>query len=179
MKKHLLLIYFFLGTLAGIFFHEQGIPLPSSLEKQIAVSIPEGKLHAIVRVIDGDTVVVQINGIAEKVRLIGLDTPEIVDPRKPAECFGKEASDEAKRILNGKHVLLETDPSQDARDKYGRRLAYVFLPDGANFNEMMIKSGYGYEYTYNLPYKYRTEFKRAEKNARENKRGLWAEKVCE
>jgi micrococcal nuclease len=125
------------------------------------------------RVVDGDTVV--ING-GEKVRLIGLNTPETVDPKRPVECFGPEASSEAKKILTGQTVRLETDPSQDARDKYGRLLAYVFLEDGTNFDEFMIENGYGYEYTYRTAYKYQKEFKAAEKEAQANGRGLWA--VC-
>jgi micrococcal nuclease len=179
MKKRLMLLYFLVGTLAGIFFHNGDIPFPVSNEKQIAVSFPKNELRTVVRVVDGDTIVVQINGIAKKVRLIGLDTPEIVDSRKPVECFGKEASDEAKKILSGKQIRLETDPSQGAYDKYGRLLAYVFLTDGTNLNKMMIENGYGYEYTYDMPYKYQTEFKQAEKEARENKRGLWAEGKCD
>ena len=120
----------------------------------------------------------RINDETEKVRLIGLNTQETVDPRKPVECFGKEASAEAKRILTDQSVRLETDPSQDKYDKYGRLLAYVFLSDGTNFNQSMIANGYGYEYTYSLPYIYQKEFKQAEKYARENKRGLWADGIC-
>ena len=70
------------------------------------------------------------------------------------------------------------DPSQGTFDKYGRTLAYVFLPDETFFNEYMISEGYGHEYTYNLPYKYQEEFKVAEKKAREEKKGLWADDTC-
>ncbi|MFA5830648.1 MAG: thermonuclease family protein [Candidatus Paceibacterota bacterium] len=178
MKKHPVLIYFFLGTLVGIFFHDQGIPFPASVEKRIAVSIPTRELYNVVRVIDGDTFVVQINGANKSVRLIGLDTPEAVDPRKTVECFGKEASAEAKKILAGKSVRLEMDSSQGEHDKYGRMLAYVFLDDGTNFNRLMIENGYGHEYAYDAPYKYQKEFMQAENEARKNKRGLWAEGVC-
>ena len=94
------------------------------------------------------------------------------------ECFGKEASDEAKKILAGKTVRLETDASQDFRDKYGRLLAYVILTDGTNFNKFMIANGFGYEYTYKVPYKYQADFREAEKIARKNKSGLWAEGIC-
>ena len=99
------------------------------------------------------------------------------------QCFGKEASNEAKKILAGVYVHLETDPSQGEYDKYGRLLAYVFAPSNANpqgvlVNEYMIAEGYGHEYTYNLPYKYQAEFKAAERKAREEKKGLWAEGVC-
>jgi micrococcal nuclease len=186
MKKDLMAISFFLGTLAGMFFYNGSIPsqetkndiLPLSAKTSTGVFISPNKFYDVVRTVDGDTLVVQLNGVAEKVRLIGLDTPEIVDPRKTVECFGKEASEEAKKILTGQRVRLETDPSQEERDKYGRLLAYVFLENGANFNRLMIENGYGHEYTYDLPYKYQTEFKLAEKEARKNERGLWAKEAC-
>ncbi len=135
-------------------------------------------IFPVVRVVDGDTIVVNINGKDEKVRLIGIDTPEVVDPRRPVQCFGREASAKTKELLNGKSVLLEFDPTQGDRDKYGRLLRYVFLEDGASFNELMIKEGYAHEYTYRMSYKYQNQFKTAQTYARENKKGLWADGVC-
>ena len=139
--------------------------------------------YPVKRVVDGDTIVVIIGTKLVKVRLIGLDTPETVDPRKPVQCFAKEASAEASKILTGVSVRLETDPSQDTYDKYGRLLAYVFVPlnsnpEGLLFNQYMIREGYGHEYTYDLPYKYQKQFKAAEKSAREQKKGLWSDGVC-
>ena len=139
----------------------------------------QNNLYKVVKVIDGDTVAVEINGKKETIRLIGIDTPETVDPRKPVECFGIEASNKAKEILTGKSVKLEADSIVGERDKYGRLLRYIFLEDGTNFNKMMISEGYAYEYTYNSPYKYQDEFKQAEKEAKEAKEGLWADGVCE
>ena len=110
--------------------------------------------------------------------MIGINTPEIVDPRKPVECFGKEASEKAKSILLGKKVHLEQEPTQGNTDKYGRLLRYVFLEDGNDFGLLMIKQGYAYEYTYNIPYKYQNEYKQAQKQAEEAKIGLWADNVC-
>jgi micrococcal nuclease len=130
------------------------------------------------KVVDGDTIDVTVNGETARVRLIGINTPETVDPRKPVECYGKEASDFAKETLTGKKVRLEADPTQTDRDKYDRLLRYVFLEDGTNFNELMVARGYAYEYTYDAPYKYQKEFKAAQKFAEDNKRGLWAEGVC-
>ena len=135
-------------------------------------------LYPVERVVDGDTLAVEMSGKSVKIRLIGLDTPETVDPRKPVQCFGKEASDKAKELLTGKSVRLEKDASQGEYDKYGRLLAYVYLPDGTLFNKFMIAEGYGHEYTYNLPYKYQQEFKAAEARARAEKKGLWADGVC-
>lgn len=138
----------------------------------------ESDFFAIVRVIDGDTFEVNINGALEKVRLIGVDTPEVVDPRKPVECFGIEASNRAKEILMGKKVRLESDPTQGDCDKYGRLLRYAFLEDGANFNLLMIKEGYAHEYTYAIPYQYQQEFKAAQTRARQDSLGLWGD-VCQ
>lgn len=138
----------------------------------------EEQFYDVVKVVDGDTIDVKINGKVQRIRLIGINTPESVDPRKPVECFGKEASNKAKEILQSKRVKLEADMSQDDQDKYHRLLRYVFLEDGTNFNRLMISEGYAFEYTYYLPYKYQTEFKQAEKEAREAKKGLWANNTC-
>jgi micrococcal nuclease len=119
-----------------------------------------------------------------RVRLIGLDTPEVVDPRKPVQCFGKEASAEMKKITGAGYARLELDPSQGTYDKYGRLLAYVYIPlnskqEGLLVNKYMIDEGYGHEYTYDIPYKYQKDFKAAERSARESGKGLWAPGVCE
>ena len=137
------------------------------------------KLYSVVKVIDGDTISVNIDGRVETLRLIGINTPETVDPRKPVECFGKEASDKAKELLTGKKVYLEADNTQGERDKYSRLLRYVWLEDGTFFNKKMISDGYAYEYTYDTIYKYQTEFKQAEIEARTTKKGLWADNVCD
>lgn len=139
--------------------------------------------YPVSKVIDGDTLVASINGKNITIRLIGIDTPETVDPRKTVQCFGKEASEKARQILSGSSVRLENDPSQGAFDKYGRTLAYVYVvanskPEGILVNEYMIAEGYGHEYTYTIPYKYQEEFKAAEKHAREAKKGLWADDAC-
>ncbi|MCK4636204.1 MAG: thermonuclease family protein [Candidatus Moranbacteria bacterium] len=134
--------------------------------------------YDVVKVVDGDTLSVNIDGKVEKLRLIGIDTPETVDPRKPVQCFGREASDKAKELLSGKKVRLEVDSTQDERDRYDRLLRYVILEDGTSFNKKMIQEGYAHEYTYKVPYKYQAEFKFAEETARENKRGLWASDTC-
>jgi micrococcal nuclease len=131
-----------------------------------------------VEVSDGDTILVSKNCEPVKVRMIGIDTPETVDPRKPVQCFGKEASDYTKKHLQGKSVVIETDAEQDTYDKYGRLLGYVILEDGTNFNKTLIEEGYAHEYTYQTPYRYQKEFKEAEQSARENQRGLWNLETC-
>lgn len=130
------------------------------------------------KVIDGDTLSVSIDGKTETIRLIGINTPETVDPRKPVECFGQEASNKAKELLTGKRVRLEADSTQGDKDKYNRLLRYVWLESGLFFNKQMISEGYAYEYTYSKPYKYQSEFKQAEAEAKQAKRGLWADDAC-
>ena len=134
--------------------------------------------YTVFKVVDGDTIWVDNNGQRMKIRMIGLDTPETVDPRKPVQCFGREASAQANTILGGQSVYLETDPSQDTVDKYSRTLAYVWTASGRLFNLDMIADGYAFEYTYDLPYRYQADFKTAQNDARTHERGLWAPSAC-
>ena len=123
------------------------------------------------RVVDGDTIIVRGVG---RVRLIGVDTPETVDPRRPVEFFGREASAFTKRLLEGKRVRLEYD--WERTDRYGRTLAYVYLPDGVFANAEIIRQGYGHAYT-RFPFKYLDRFRALEREARTARRGLWSEEA--
>lgn len=134
--------------------------------------------YSVLRVVDGDTIVVTKDNKEEKVRLIGVDTPETVDPRKDVQCFGKESSDYLTKLLTNKKIAMEADTTQDNLDKYGRSLRYIYLEDKTLVNKAIIEQGYGFEYTYNVPYKYQTEFKDAQKYAETNKLGLWADNMC-
>lgn len=137
------------------------------------------QLYSVVKVIDGDTLQVKIDTVVQTIRLIGVDTPETVDPRKSVQCFGKEASNKAKELLTGKQVSLENDSTQGNTDKYNRLLRYVYLEDGTLVNKYLIHEGYGFEYTYQSnPYNYQLDFKNAQKYAEENKKGLWADGAC-
>ena len=140
--------------------------------------IPVGPYYKVTRVVDGDTLVVNYNGTEEKVRLIGINTPETVDPRKTVECFGKEASARMKSLAEGQNVRLEADPTQDTRDIYGRMLGYVYLEDGQMLNRKMIAEGYAYEYTYMTPYRYQKDFREVQQLAKVSERGLWAPDTC-
>lgn len=131
----------------------------------------------VVKVVDGDTFEARIDGQNYKVRMIGIDTPETVDPRRPVGCFGKKASAETKRLLEGKEVILAKDVSET--DKYNRLLRYVYLPigDGNNLfiNDYLIRQGFAKILTYPPDIKYNSRFLEAEREARDNLRGLWGE----
>ena len=142
-------------------------------------NIPVSAIKAqVLRVVDGDTIHVSLNNKDITIRMIGIDTPETVDPRKPVQCFGKEASNHAHQLLDGTTVYLEQDTSQGDYDKYNRLLSYIWMPDGRLFNQVMIAEGYAFEYTYNLPYNYQTQFKDAQRNAQNQQIGLWSPNTC-
>ncbi len=137
--------------------------------------VTSGDLDFVQRVVDGDTLLL---GTGERVRLIGVNTPETVHPKKAVEAFGKEASAFTKRMVEGKLVRLEFDPvasrRSDGKDRYSRTLAYVFLQDGRHLNAEIIRQGYGCAVSSSPPLKYQNEFRPLEGEAREQKRGLWA-----
>ncbi|MGI6433219.1 MAG: thermonuclease family protein [Sphaerochaetaceae bacterium] len=128
----------------------------------------------VVRVVDGDTVRVVFGREQEEhiVRLIGIDTPETVHPSKPVEYFGQQASEFTKSRLQNQTVFVAFD--WDIRDKYGRLLAYLYLPDGTCFNALIIQKGYAYAYM-RFPFQFSAEFARYQKEAQQHFRGLWAD----
>lgn len=126
-----------------------------------------------------DTIQIVYEGKSTKVRLIGINTPEVVDPRRPVQCFGKEASTRAKDLVAGKTLFITSDPTQADRDKYDRLLRYVWLNDGTNLNYEMIAQGYAFEYTYDIPYMYQALFKNAQLAAQTKSLGLWAQSSCQ
>ncbi len=153
----------------------------SSLPSSEETSFPreEGaQTYQVMKVVDGDTMDINIDGQVSRLRVIGIDTPETVDPRKSVQCFGIEASNKAKEILTGQYVTVESDPTQGDKDKYGRLLRYVYLPDGTDYGLFMISNGYAHEYTYNIPYEKQSDYRKAEADARNNDRGLWSPSTC-
>jgi micrococcal nuclease len=141
--------------------------------------LPAGlRVGQVTDVVDGDTIDVDLGNEEVRLRLIGINTPESVDPRRPVECYGAEASNKAKELLGGQMVYLEPDPSQDERDRYGRLLRFVWLADGRLFNLEMIAQGYAYEYTYESKYKYQAEFRAAQSQAQSQQLGLWSPATC-
>lgn len=137
----------------------------------------------VVHVVDGDTIDVKLDAEPSKqyrVRLLGVNTPETVDPRRPVQCFGKEASDFTKKTLNGKRIRLDSDPQADERDKYDRLLRNVFLEDGTDFNALLISEGYANAYV-SFPQNpaRKVELRKLESQAKAAGKGLWAPGACQ
>jgi micrococcal nuclease len=131
-------------------------------------SVPAGASGVVVRVIDGDTI--EVEGLG-RVRLLGVDAPESVDPRREVQPFGREAAAYTRARLRGRRVRLELEPLR-RRDRYGRILAYVFLSDGTLFNQRLLADGYAHVYT-GHPYARMNAFLEAQREARRAGRGLW------
>lgn len=151
-----------------------------SPESQLQASRPlnaEGPFP-VLSVTDGDTIRVSVNGQSTRVRLIGIDTPEVKDPGTPVQCFGREASRRAQELMTGAQVWLEYDPSQGRHDRFGRTLAYVWLNDNLLVNHQMVSEGFAHEYTYDDPYKYRDTFRDAQQAAQTAEVGLWNPATC-
>ena len=124
--------------------------------------------YKVTRIVDGDTVVLAELGT---VRLIGVDTPETVDPRRPVEEFGRQSAAFLSYLVLGKTVRVEYD--QTRKDRFNRTLAYLYLPDGRFVNKEIIRLGYGHAYV-KYPFKYMEEFQAAAREAQRDKLGLWA-----
>ena len=126
------------------------------------------------RVVDGDTIIVHVGGRRERVRLIGIDTPESVKPNTPVQCFAVEASNRTKSLLHpGTAVRLVGDVDQ--RDQYKRLLAYVYRTNDNLFvNLALVRDGYAVPYTFPPNVAHTSEFVAAAAQARDAGRGLWA-----
>jgi micrococcal nuclease len=136
-----------------------------------ASSGPPIAAGTVVRVVDGDTVIVRgPGGSTEDVRLIGIDTPETVDPRRPVGCFGPEASAYAKHLLTGRRVLLRYD--RELHDRYGRLLAYVYLR-GKFVNAALVELGYARTMSIPPNTAHAGELASLERRAALDGRGLW------
>ena len=135
----------------------------------LLLSVQE-ETYRVVRVVDGDTIEIEYQGRLEKVRYIGIDTPETVHPRRPVEAYGVEAAEANRQLVEGKRVRLEFDVQR--RDRYGRLLAYVYAGD-TMVNEWLVREGYAQVATYPPNLKYVDRFIAAQLSAREEGRGMW------
>jgi micrococcal nuclease len=124
----------------------------------------------VVRVVDGDTIIVRLQGRDYRVRYIGINTPESADPRREVQCFGREAAARNRELVEGKTVWLERDVSET--DQYGRLLRYVFV-EGRMVNAELVREGYARAVTFPPDVRYAELFRALEREAREARRGLW------
>ena len=154
-------------------------PTKSKLPKFEAPKFAGATAYPVLRVVDGDTIVVlteksKTSISTTKVSLIGVDTPETVRPSKPIERYGKEASTFLTNLLKGEEVYLLYEGKTPTKDTYGQLLAYVYrAPNGLFVNAEIVRQGYGHAYV-KYPFKYMEQFKRLESAARSAKRGLWS-----
>lgn len=182
MKRSIYLLVLLLGTVivytVNVFQpQKQKIPTekkyttPKTLE-----SSPSSRLASVARVIDGDTIELETR---QKVRYIGIDTPELHHPTKPVQCFAQEAMMANKKLVEGKRVTLEKDVSET--DRYGRLLRFVYVMDPVSsnaaifVNDYLVRQGYAYAATFPPDVKFSHQFLAAQTEARENNRGLWGE----
>ena len=147
----------------------------NSVRKPAVLGTQKNGEVRVVRVIDGDTIEVEIDGKNTKIRLLGIDTPETVDPNRPPGCYGKEASNETKSLLEGKSVILEKDITDV--DKYNRLLRYIYLrvdKDQMLFvNDYLVRLGFAKTDFIGPDRKYDTRFISAQEDAKNKKLGLW------
>lgn len=131
-------------------------------------------LYSVNHYVDGDTIAVNMNGVSETVRFIGVDTPETHKPNTPVQCYGPAAAAYTKNLISstGGKVRLESDSLSTNRDRYNRLLRYVYLPDGRLVNEELIQNGYGFYYPY-FPFTKSRQFAADEKQAMAAYKGLW------
>ena len=114
-----------------------------------------------------------MNGTTKTVRFIGVDTPETHHPDKPVQCYGPDAANYTKRLIGSQKVRLEADPLNTNRDRYGRLLRFVYLPDNTLVEQKLISEGYGFAYTY-FPSSKNDQFNALEQQAKAAGKGLWS-----
>jgi micrococcal nuclease len=180
---------FILGLVALAWLRVDSAELPvdtvPDIQEEVVIEEPELAVTSTnalaIRAVDGDTIEVQLDGSVDKVkvRLLGVDTPESVDPRRPVECFGKEASKFTASLVDGKRIRLVADPKADEVDKYGRLLRNVILADGKDLNATLISEGYANAYlSFPLDKIRKAQLTVLEREAKEAQRGLWNPETC-
>jgi micrococcal nuclease len=159
-----------LVVLLGLVFLAQDIGLTGKASQTLERDQPG--LYSIDHFVDGDTIAVKMNGHVEKVRFVGVDTPETHKPNTPVQCYGPAASAFTKNTIGTNRVRLVSDSLSTDRDRYNRLLRYVYLPDGTLVNERLIQNGYGFYYPY-FPFTKSTQFAADEQAAMAAHKGLW------
>lgn len=141
---------------------------------KLSKALSQSGTYTVTTFYDGDTFGIKMNGKEEKVRLIGVDTPETHHPDLAAQCFGEAASAYTKTLIGNQPIRLEVDPESTNRDRYDRLLRYAYLPDGTLVNAEIIKSGYGFAYT-SFPFTKLEDFRRYQDEAQSAQKGLWTD----
>lgn len=129
-------------------------------------------LYSIANFVDGDTIAVNMNGKVEKVRFVGIDTPETHKPNTPVQCYGPAAAAYTKNIIGNNKVRLVSDSLSTDRDRYDRLLRYVYLPDGTFVNQKLVQNGYAFYYPY-FPFTKSSQFAADQEAAMAGHKGLW------
>jgi micrococcal nuclease len=130
-------------------------------------------LYPVTHFVDGDTIDVDMNGKTETIRFIGVDTPETHKPNTPVQCYGPEAAAYTKQVIGSNKVRLQSDSLDTNRDRYGRLLRYVYLPDNTLVEQKIISGGYGFAYT-DFPFEKSEDFKAYQQAAKSEGKGLWS-----
>ena len=128
------------------------------------------QIARVVGVADGDTIRVEVDGTTERLRIIGIDAPEL----RQGECYAQAAASRMQSLVQSRDVQIVADPTQANRDRYDRILRHVFTLDGVNVAETLIAEGLGVEYTYARAYAGQDVYWAAEESAREQQLGLWS-----
>ncbi len=155
------------------FFFNKNSPLlkissnPTNIPTPVIATPYEKQKVKVIRIVDGDTI--EIEG-KQKVRYIGVNAPELHDPRRPIECYGQTAADENKRLVEGKEVYIQRDISET--DKYKRLLRYLWIGD-IFVNDYLVRQGFAQVSTFPPDVRYQQQFLEAQKEAIEKDRGLW------
>lgn len=163
-------------TVAIVVLIVRGYINPKKMQNQYAsrkIEQDEGvrQQATVVEIVDGDTIKIDYHGKIEKLRMIGIDTPESVHPNKKKNTRqGKTASNFTKQELLNKKIEVEFDVQK--RDKYGRLLGYVYV-DGKMYNKTLLEEGYARLATYPPNVRYVDDFKEIQKQAQQNKKGFW------
>jgi len=154
------------------------LPGPAETRPRDSAAPPDGAQLEVLEVIDGDTLAVSASTGRVKVRVIGIDAPEIPHPDQLGEPFGTEAATRSRELLRGKTVRVEYDPDpmRDQWDHYGRLLAYIQLPDGRDFGQVIVEEGLARVYT-RYPFNRQKHYVKLEAAARRAELGLWSENV--
>jgi len=168
-RRRLLMSAILLALLVGAYIlYARGAIKPVDAGKFMRSDVGSYK---VLEFVDGDTLIVDMNGQAEIIRFIGIDTPETHKPDSPVECYGPDAAAYTKKRIGGSRVKLVADTLTTNRDRYERLLRYVYLPDGTNLNQELVRHGYAFAYAF--PFAKSRDFNLSMEQAQTARQGLW------